>query len=152
MNKQYYEAEVLTEHLARRYPQFSLASKATEIGMASLADAYNTYREIDRASDLNHLIELAKYTVATWPDNDQGDVARMTLGQIYQGMGRYPEAIAVYEAVRSNSAKWVDGQTRAGAIALAGQSRAPRLGQSRRSRRRGRQGSGRPERGAAGAA
>ncbi|MBV8266036.1 MAG: tetratricopeptide repeat protein, partial [Planctomycetaceae bacterium] len=115
MVKQYYEAEVLAEHLARRYPRFSLAAKATEIGMASLADAYNTYREIDRGSDLNHLIELARYTVETWPDNDPADVARMTLGQIYQGMGRYPEAIAVYEAIRPDASQWVEGQTGAGA-------------------------------------
>jgi cellulose synthase operon protein C len=80
MNKQYYEALVLTERLTRRYPQGSLSANATEIGMAALADAYNTYREIDRASDLNHLIELATYTVETWPDSEQGDGARMVLG------------------------------------------------------------------------
>ena len=49
MNKQYYEANVLAEHLARRYPQGGLSPKATEIGMQALAEAYNTYTEIDRA-------------------------------------------------------------------------------------------------------
>ncbi len=48
MNKQYYEADVIAEHLARRYPQGGLSGKVTEIGMQSLADAYNTYTEIDR--------------------------------------------------------------------------------------------------------
>ena len=92
-----------------------LSSKATEIGMASLADAYNTFRDIDRASDLNRLIDLATYTTETWPDNEQGDGARMVLGQIYHGFGQYPKAIEAYNAVRSNSAKWVDAQTRVGA-------------------------------------
>jgi tetratricopeptide (TPR) repeat protein len=114
MNKQYYEANVLCEHLARRYPQGSLSSKATEIGMAALADAYNTYREIDRASDLTRLIDLATYTAATWPETDQGDNGRMVLGQIYHGMGQYAQAIAAYDAVRSNSPKWSEAQTRAG--------------------------------------
>ena len=36
--------------------------------MAALADAYNTYTEIDRSTDLNNLIELAKYTAETLPD------------------------------------------------------------------------------------
>ena len=48
-NNQLYEADVLAEHLARRYPQGGLSAKATEIGMQALADAYNTYTEIDRA-------------------------------------------------------------------------------------------------------
>ncbi len=114
MNKQYYEADVLCEHLARRYPQGSLSAKATEIGMAALADAYNTYREIDRASDLNRLIDLANYAAETWPDNEQGNGARMVLGQIYHGFGQYPKAIAAYESVRPNSAKWIEAQTRVG--------------------------------------
>jgi len=114
MNKQYYEADVLSEHLARRYPQGSLSAKATEIGMGALEFAYNTYREIDRASDLNRLIDLAAYTAQTWPETDQGDTARMELGQIYLGMGQYPKAIAAYDAVRAKSPKWNEAQTYAG--------------------------------------
>ena len=64
MNKQFYEAAVLAEHYARRYPQGGLGAKSTEIGMQAWADAYSTYTEIDRRSDLNHLIDLAKYTAA----------------------------------------------------------------------------------------
>ena len=75
MNKQYYEADVIAEHLARRYPQGGLSAKVTEIGMQSLADAYNTYTEIDRRSDILHLIDLAGYTAATWPDREEGDSA-----------------------------------------------------------------------------
>ena len=59
-NNQFYEADVLAEHLARRYPQGGLSAKATEIAMQSLADAYNTYTEIDRVSDLDHLVDLAQ--------------------------------------------------------------------------------------------
>lgn len=115
MDKRYYEAAVVAEHLARRYPNKPLAPKAVEIGMAALADAYNSYRDVDRTSDLNTLIGLAEYAIATWPDKDEGDLARMTLGQIYQGLGKYPKAIEVYESVRTKSPKWVDAQTSVGA-------------------------------------
>ncbi len=94
-NNQFYEADVLAEHLARRYPQGGLAAQASEIGMQSLADAYNTYTEIDRISDLDRLVSLATYTVETWPEKEQADTARMNLSQIYYGMGRYDEAIKV---------------------------------------------------------
>ena len=105
MNKQFYEANVLAEHLARRYPQGGLSPKAAEIGMQALADAYNTYTEIDRVSDLERLIDLAKYTAETWPDREQGDDAQMNLGQIYQGRGQYDQAIAEFAAVRERSPK-----------------------------------------------
>ncbi len=115
MNKQLYEANVLAEHLARRYPQGGLSPKAAEIGMQALADAYNTYTEVDRASDLERLIDLAKYAATTWPDREQGDDAHLNLGQIYQGRGQYDQAIAEFAAVRDRSPKKVEAQNRLGA-------------------------------------
>jgi hypothetical protein len=112
MNKQYYEADVLAEHLARRYPQFGLAGKGTEIAMQSLADAYNTYTEVDRGSDIKRLVDLARYTAETWPDRDEGDSARINLGMIESGMGNYDKAIEFLGAVRPRSTKWIDAQTR----------------------------------------
>lgn len=114
MNKDYYEANVLAEHLARRYPQNGLSPKAAEIGMQALAEAYNTYTEVDRAADLERLIELAKYAVAAWPDREQADDAHLNLGVIYQGRGQYDEAIAQFAAVRERSPKKVESQNRLG--------------------------------------
>ena len=98
--------------------------------MASLAEAYNTYIDVDRTSDLNRLIDLAAYTAETWPDHEQGDTARMTLGQIHHGTGHYPKAIEAYESVRPNSPKYVDARTRAGGLALGAEPVAPRQGKA----------------------
>jgi hypothetical protein len=116
MTKQLYEAAILAEHLARRYPQGGLSAKATEIGMQALADAYtnHTYSEVDRLSELERLIDLARYTAETWPDRDQGDDARINLGQIYTGRGQYDEAIAALSSVRRRSQRWLEAQTRLG--------------------------------------
>ena len=115
MDKQFYEANVLAEHLARRYPRGGLSPKAVEIGMQALAEAYNTYTEVDRGADLENLINLAKYTTATWPDREQGDDAHINLGLIYQGRGQYDQAIAEFAAVRERSPKKIEAQTRLGA-------------------------------------
>jgi tetratricopeptide (TPR) repeat protein len=114
MNKQFYEADILAEHLARRYPQGGLSSKATAIGMQALADAYNTYTDIDRLSDIERLVKLASYTTETWPDREEGDDARLNLGMIHYGRGQYDPAIAVLSAVRRRSNKWAEAQTRLG--------------------------------------
>ena len=115
MNKQFYEANVLAEHLARRYPQGGLSPKAAEIGMQALADSYNTFNQFDRTSDLERLIDLARYTAETWADREQGDDARINLGMIYQGRGQYEDAIAQFSAVRERSPKRLEAQNRMGA-------------------------------------
>ncbi len=115
MNKRYYEALVLADHLTRRYPKAGLAPKAAEIGMASLLEAYNNYTKVDRTTDLNNLIDLAKYAAATYPEFEQGDSARMMLGQIYHGTGRYPQAIEAFTSVRVKSSKYLDAMTKLGA-------------------------------------
>ncbi len=118
MTKRYYEAAVLAEHIARRYPGAEWAAKATEIANASLVDAYNEAGANGRPSywpgDLRRLEDLGKYAAETWPDADQGDIGRMTAGQIALGSGRYAEAIKWFEAVRSASPKWADAQGFAG--------------------------------------
>ena len=132
MNKQYYEAAVLAEQLARRYPQGGLSAKAIDIGMQAWADAYSTYTEVDRSSDLKRLISLAIYTVETWPDKDQGDNARMNLGQIYLGMGQYDKAIEIFGAVRKRSREWVTAQNRLGAADWAKSRDLERRGETAR--------------------
>lgn len=118
MTKHYYEAAVLAEHIARRYPGAEWAAKATEIANASLVDAYNEPGPHGRPAlwpgDLRRLEDLGKYAAATWPDSEQGDIGRMTAGQIALGNGRYAEAIELFGAVRSASPKWPDAQGFAG--------------------------------------
>jgi cellulose synthase operon protein C len=115
-NNQFYEADVLAEHLARRYPQGGLSAQASDFAMQSLADAYNTYTEIDRISDLDRLVNLATYVVETWPEKEQADVARMNLSQIYYGMGRYDESIKALGSVRTRSQQWIPAQNRLGMV------------------------------------
>ena len=81
--------------------------------MQALADAYNTYTEIDRMSDIDRLVELARYTAETWPDREEGDDARLNLGQISLGRGQYDQAIAVVRA-RSAAARASGSRRRPG--------------------------------------
>ena len=113
-NNQPYEAFVIFDHIARRYPRFSLASKSGFIGTSALVDAYNTYVQTDRESDLHAIMELAEYTASTWPDTEDGDMALLVVGLINTGFGRYEKACAALEAIRPQSPKWAEAQTKAG--------------------------------------
>jgi tetratricopeptide (TPR) repeat protein len=126
--KRFYEADVLSEHLARRYPQGGLSGPATKIGIQSLFDAYNTITEVDRQSDLRGAISLATYAAETWPDREEGDEARLNLGMIYIGMGQYDKAITFLGAVRRRSREWVTAQNRLGAAHWGKSRELERLG------------------------
>jgi TolA-binding protein len=113
--QKFYEANVIVEHLAHRYPQGGLSAKSTEIGMEALRSAYSAQTQIDRTGDLNRLAALAKYTTETWPDTEQGDTARVYAGEIAFGQGRYVEAAKAFESVRTSSPRRNDALVRAGA-------------------------------------
>jgi len=112
--ERYYEGAVLGEHLARRYPRKDNAAKAAEIAIASLAAAYGTYTQVDRLSDLEHLVSLATYTAETWPETDQADFARTVLGEIAMGRGKYTDASQWFEAVRADSSRRAEAVVKAG--------------------------------------
>lgn len=110
----FYEAAILAEHIARRYPREPLAIRATEIGTQALIDAYNAYTRGDRTTDLDRVVALANYAAETWSDSDQGDFGRVVAGNVEHGRGNYAGAIKALEAVRPGSGKWADARTLAG--------------------------------------
>jgi TolA-binding protein len=114
MSKRYYEAAVVAEHVARRYPRDEWAAKSADLAMQAIVEAYNSFTQGNRTADLDRLVALAKYTAETWPETEQGDTARLSMGLVALGRGQYSDAIAAFEAVRSASSKWVDAQTSCG--------------------------------------
>ena len=114
MSKRYYEAAVVGEHVARNYPRDEWAAKSADLAMQALVESYNTFTVGNRTTDLDRLVDLARYTAETWPDSEQGDSARMSLGLVAMGRGLYPDAIAAFEAVRSSSPRWIDAQNSCG--------------------------------------
>ncbi|WP_435006374.1 tetratricopeptide repeat protein [Tundrisphaera lichenicola] len=114
MSKRFYEAAVIAEHVARNYPSYEWSPKAADLAMQAMVEAYNKYTFGDRASDLDRLVSLARYTSETWSESEQGDSGRLTLGLIALGRGQYSEAISAFESVRASSTRWNDAQASCG--------------------------------------
>jgi tetratricopeptide (TPR) repeat protein len=91
-----------------------MAPKSADLAMQATVEAYNTYTLGNRTVDLDRLVDLARYTSATWPELDQGDSAKLTLGLVAFGRGQYPEAIAAFDAVRQASSRWIEAQNSCG--------------------------------------
>lgn len=112
-DRAYYETAALADFLARRYPNWNSAPQAAELGLSALALAYDSMpKDAASAADLDRLVDLARFTIATWPDKDQAEVARILLGDISLGRGDFDEAAKAFESVRSDSRK-LDAQSKA---------------------------------------
>ena len=112
--ERYYESAALADHLARRYPEGAFSVRAAELGLASMTQAYNKFTEVDRQSDLDRLTDLGSYTIKTWPDSEQADNSRLTLGEIALGRGQFTEAATWLEGLRESSPKRQDALVKAG--------------------------------------
>lgn len=115
-SENYYESYVLGSHLARRYPSDTLSPNAAEIALAAMTYAYNAYKNVDAVSDLNRLIETAQYTAKTWPQSAQADTARVTLGEVYRGQGKFDEAVSILKAVGKTSEQFGEAQAKLGLV------------------------------------
>lgn len=113
-SERYYEAAAIADHLVARYPEAGLAPQAAEVGLASLNQAYLAFPQVDRESDLQRMIALARLTAERWPETEQADSARLTLGDIYMGRGEYPQAAEALELVRAESPRHLEALVKAG--------------------------------------
>lgn len=109
----YYEAAVLAEHIVRHYPKHAKAASAAEIGLAAWTYAQNNYTVGDRKADYQRALDLAEFIVKTYPDSEQEQLARLTLGQAAYQQGNYQQAAEAFEGIPSGSPRWLDAQTRA---------------------------------------
>ncbi len=80
--ERYYDAAVLSEFVARKYPDTGLARQCARIALAAYLQAYNQQPENNRAAELNHLTSLAEYIAAKWPNQPESVDAWMLLGDL----------------------------------------------------------------------
>ena len=110
----FYEAAVVDEHIARHDPSGEWSAKAAEVALFALLSAQNAYPGGDRQAETDRVADLAKYVVATWPDVEQGDTARLALGEVAVDRGQFADAVAAYDSVRAASPRKVDAEAAAG--------------------------------------
>jgi len=115
MDKKFYEANVLAEHLARRHPGWDRSAAASTIAREALIEAYNAYTQVNRTADLERFVDMAEYTAKTWPNREEGDDARIALGQVHLGRGEYDRAIEAFSSVRDQSSRKFEARNRLGA-------------------------------------
>ncbi len=113
-NGRHYEAAVLGEFVAMRYPESSGARTCANIALASYVaiDAEPSAGDSDFVQ--RRLIRLANHIVATWPGQSEADDALITLVGFMIRKGRLDEAEDYLERIPEASARRGEAELRTG--------------------------------------
>ncbi|MBT4694444.1 MAG: hypothetical protein HOB73_13975, partial [Planctomycetaceae bacterium] len=89
---QYFEAAVLGEYLARRYPGTNAARPCAKIALNCYQLLYNQASSDDREFEVLRLIDIAEYTIKNWETSDEAIDARRRLVPYMIEAGRFDDA------------------------------------------------------------
>lgn len=126
-----YDAALIGEYIARKYPNSVAALDAAYLAMAAYQQAYNTSDASKRADqdplkaveeskknfDIERVIAVADYISQTWPTDDKAQDARLNLGDLYLKLRRPEDAAKAFQQVPQGTPQYLPAQMKAG-IAL----------------------------------
>lgn len=110
----YYEAAVLGEFLATRYPESSGARTCGNIALASYVAIHSAESDGDSDFVTRRLIRVAEHIASTWPGQPEADGALITLVSFMIRAGRLDEAEAYLQRMPATSARRGEAELRTG--------------------------------------
>ncbi len=90
--KQYYDAAILGEFLAEKYPQSGGARQAAKIAMAAYLSVYNQPGNPDKEFDAERVVRVATLITERWPTEPEADEAYDMLITFMLQQDRFEEA------------------------------------------------------------
>ena len=115
--KQNYEAAILGEFVARRYPEDDpqVAQDMAYIAMSAWQQAYYALKKDEsRDAEMAQMIRICNLITKNWPEGDNANEARMNLGKVYKDAVQPVEAAKWYGQVPETSKDYADAQINAG--------------------------------------
>src|SRR4029079_7252916 len=115
--KQYYEAAVIGEFLARKYPDAAKARPAAQIALTSLDALYREHKqagETDLTFESGKLTDLANYILKTWPDQPEAGPPAELLMQFELADGNFDRARETLARMPEDSRGRADAELRLG--------------------------------------
>ena len=123
----YFDAAVIGEFLARRYPESSVARPSGKIALAAYLQAYNAAPADDRATESSHMTSIAEYLGTKWPLEAEGEEAWMILGDVALRNQDLAKAAEYLNRIRPESPRRGEAELKAGQAVWGAYQTAARL-------------------------
>ncbi len=79
LRQDYYEASLIGEFVARRYPDSTSARQCAKISLASLLQLHQLGGDDDKQFESDRIVMIAEYILAQWPEYPEAEEALATL-------------------------------------------------------------------------
>ncbi|MCS5632096.1 MAG: hypothetical protein NZ744_14765, partial [Pirellulaceae bacterium] len=112
--QQYFEAAVLGEYLARRYPGTNAALPCAKIALNCYQLLYNQAASGDRDFEVLRLIDIAEYTIKNWETSEEAIDARRRLVPYMIEAGRFEDARTYTLDIPEGAAERMESELRLG--------------------------------------
>lgn len=109
-----YEAAVLGEFLARRYPESAGAKPGAKIALAAFLSAYNDAPPDERQFETRRMVEIASYVGERWPGSAEADEAWLILADLAIRSGEMDDAIEYLGHIGEESPQRSEADLKAG--------------------------------------
>lgn len=76
---EYYDAALLGDFVARRFPKGNVARKCAELTLASYVQLYNASSDQDRSFEIDQIVACGQRILDKWPNYPEGEQAAATL-------------------------------------------------------------------------
>jgi len=111
----YYDAALLGEYLAQRYPSYTGSKQAAKIALASYVFSYNI-ESPNRQTDMDSIERVANLIVNRWKGEPEADEALMKLSDIHLSADKTDEAIKALAGISEKSPLRSLADTKAGHV------------------------------------
>lgn len=110
----YYEAAVLGEFLARRYPDSLPGRQGARIALAAYVRLYGESDAPDRSFEAAQIQRIAEMTFQRWPDQEEAEEAALTLVNFAAAAGQIEKATEYLQRISPDSPRRGQAELRAG--------------------------------------
>jgi hypothetical protein len=112
--KNYYDAVVIGDFLARHYPESQGARQSARIALASYQGLYGQAEENDREFETQQVQSMADYILKKWPGSAEADEALGTLIVFMIRAKKLDQAIGYLEKIPTDSAQRGEAELKTG--------------------------------------
>lgn len=109
-----YDAAVLGEFLARKYPKSAGARQGAKIALAAYLTSYNAADPKNRQFEVGKMVGIADYITRAWPTEAESDEAWMLLGDVAIRENNLDQAAKYLSKIPENSPRRGEADLKAG--------------------------------------
>ena len=112
--QEYFDAALLGEFVAKRYPDSAGARQCAKIAMASYLQQYTENKSEDKRFETDRIVSVAEFISTTWPDQPEAEEALGTLVPFMINAGELERALEFVAKIPEASGKRGEAELKTG--------------------------------------